>query len=246
MNKKTGNSLFYRLRKMLFNPFWKTRDGIKKTYDHFFTNRYNPMHYWKRRHRKFRFDLRGVGNCSLSVEENEKAYQQASQIFLNLCKEQGIGTDFDKIKMLDIGCGTGFYADLFRTYGGKEYLGFDITDLLFPQLRKKFPDFRFRKSDITKNSIHEKFDIIIMIDVTQHIVNNQLFFAAMKNIRSSLSENSVFIVTSWLSKQFKKRRPYEVERPIEFYKKEFPNAFFSEPIPFRDKYIFSISLSKKR
>ena len=201
-------------------------------------NRYTPKRYWNNRHKKYGLDLRGVGNCSLTTAENEKEYQQARETFLRLSREEHI--DFSKSKILDIGCGTGFYADIVRSQGAADYLGLDITDQLFPELRKEFRSFRFKKLDITKESMDEKFDVILMIDVTQHIVDDQSFSLAMRNINSCLSNNGTFIVTSWLSDQFRKRRPYEVERPVTYYREAFPDAIFSDPIPFRDKYIFTI------
>jgi SAM-dependent methyltransferase len=142
--------------------------------------------------------------------------------------------------MLDIGCGTGFYAEVFRSQGGKYYLGIDITDQLFLALKQKFPEFSFRKADISSMVLSEQFALIKMISVTQHIVDDAAFSNAMHNIKSCLSPNGVLIVTSWLSRDFRHRTFYEVERPIDYYKKEYPDYIFSKPIQFRDKYIFSI------
>jgi len=205
------------------------------------SQKYIPERYWKKRHRKYGFNFRGVGNCTLSAEENELVYQQAKSIFLSLCHDQKI--NFVKSKILDIGCGTGYYAGIVKEEGGKDYLGIDITDQLFPDLRKKFPEYSFQKVDISKVKLNKHFDLIIMIDVTQHIDNSKTFFLAMKNIASLLSLNGVFIVTSWLSKEFKRRTYYEVERPIGEYRKAFPGFVFSEPILFRDKYIMAIRKS---
>lgn len=233
-----SKNLVYRIRKKIFRPLWKTRDWFIKLSKNRIGDRYTPKQYWKNRHKKYGLDLRGVGNCAMSTAENEEMYQQAKDVFERLFRQEKI--DFSKIKMLDIGCGTGFYAKIFQSHGGTNYLGVDITDQLFPQLRKEFPNFRFKKLDITKESINETFDLIIMIDVTQHIVDNSLFCGAMKTINTCLSPTGHFIVTSWLSDQFKKRRPHEVERPMNYYKKEFPDGEFSIPISFRDKYIFRI------
>jgi SAM-dependent methyltransferase len=236
-------NLAYKVRKAIFRPFWKIRDWLKKHFCEFIEVRYNPKQYWKKRHKKYGLDLRGVGNCSLSAEENMEIYEQARKIFERVCEKEGV--DFKKAKMLDIGCGTGFYAEIFRSHGGTDYLGIDITDQLFPELKREFPLFKFKKRDITKEPIHEKFDLVIMIDVTQHIVDDQRFSFAMRTVKSCLSEKGVFVVTSWLSDRFKKRRPYEVERPIDYYRREFQGTFFSDPIPFRDKYVFTIRSNAK-
>lgn len=200
--------------------------------------KYVPDRYWKKRHKKFGFDLRGVGNRSLTAEQNEEAYRGARDIFLSLCQREGV--DFENSKTLDIGCGTGYYADAVRSQGCKQYLGIDITDQLFPVLRQKYPDYTFRKADISSVELNEHFDLIIMIDVTQHIVDESAFSSAMKNVASCLSDGGIFVVTSWLSKTFQRRMYYEVERPMEYYTRAFPESIISEPVVFRDKFIFTI------
>ena len=81
--------------------------------------------------------------------------------------------------------------------------------------------------------------IVAMIDVTQHITNPEKFSFAMQNIRSRLGESGSFIVTSWLDDGARESF-YEVSRSIEAYRREFPGYSFSEPVPFRDKFIFSV------
>ena len=79
-----------------------------------------------------------------------------------------------------------------------------------------------------------------MIDVTQHIVNPRKFCFAMQNIKSHLSEDGVFIVTSCISEKVTRRNFYVVDRPLTAYEREFSGYKFSEPRRFRDKFIFSV------
>jgi len=124
--------------------------------------------------------------------------------------------------------------------GCVSYRGIDITDGLFPSLREKFPEYRFDKLDITKVKLASKYDLILMIDVTQHITSDAKFRYALKNIKKSLNRNSLFIVTSWLDK-YKKNSFYEKSRTLENYKEVFHSYNISESIKFRDKFIFSIT-----
>lgn len=203
----------------------------------------NPEGFWSKRLSTFGLSLMGVGNITLSPEENQRKYQQAEKTFLSLCLNERI--DFRKVHMLDVGCGNGFYARVFKENGGKDYLGVDITDVLFDKLREDFPGFQFLKLDISKEELTGVFDLIVMIDVTQHIVREDRFSFAMQNIQSHLKEDGVFIVTSWLRKRGY-RNFYEVSRPIEAYIEAFPGYHFSSPLPFRDKFIFSIRKNKGR
>lgn len=199
---------------------------------------YNPEKFFRERHERYGFDLRSVGNCTLSHEENKAAYDKAGLVLLDLLEREGV--DLKSAKTLDIGCGTGFYTRLFKDKGTISYLGVDIMADRFKTLSGEFEGYSFQKLDVTRGQIEGVFDLIIMIDVTQHIVNDNKFSAAMQNVRSHLAEAGVFIVTSWLTEKRTRRTYYEVARTMICYKKEFPEYHFSEIIPFRDKFIFSI------
>lgn len=204
---------------------------------------YHPKKYWKKRHSAYGFDLRGVGNCTLSHEENEQVYLRAKETFSNLCKAENI--DFESAHTLEIGCGTGIFTQVLLESGGENIRAIDIADTLFTELRTKFPDVIFQKLDITEDRLENMYNLIVMIDVTQHIVEDLAFSFAMKNVYSHLADGGIFIVTAWLTDEFTKRQFYEVQRPLSYYKKEFPDCEFSSPVAFRDKYIFSIKKNKK-
>jgi len=198
---------------------------------------YNAKKYWKARHQKFGFDRRGVGNKNLSDKKNREQYEQALSVYIEICNENLI--EFENISVLDVGCGSGFYTKLFVEQGCRNYLGIDIVDVLFNDLRNKYPSCTFKIIDITKDLIEGMYDLISMIDVTQHITNEKKFAFAMQNIRSHLNSNGLFIVTSWLAKK-NINSFYEKSRSLEDYKRFFHIDRFSEPRRFRDKYIFSI------
>ncbi len=128
---------------------------------------YDAEEYWTSRLSKFGLGILGVGNKGLSVDENEKMYQEAKDVFLNLCAQEGI--DFAESRVLEIGVGNGFYARILKERGVRRYLGVDITDALFDKLTPLFPGFELVKLDITQEKVKGDFDLIIMIDVTQHI-----------------------------------------------------------------------------
>lgn len=198
---------------------------------------YRAESFWRRRHQRYQFDMRGVGNCGRSHAENVRDYQEATRVFLELCR--GNDVDFPHTSMLDIGCGTGHYAEVFQAGGGTRYLGVDIADALFPELESRHPGFAFRKLDISEEPLDDTFDLITMIDVTQHVTNPDRFSRAMQHVQSSLPSHGVFIVTSWLDDSARKSF-YEVSRPIEAYAREFPGYRFSPPVKYRDKYMFAI------
>jgi 2-polyprenyl-3-methyl-5-hydroxy-6-metoxy-1,4-benzoquinol methylase len=198
---------------------------------------YNAKKYWQARHKKYGFDLKGVGDRSLPNEENELQYHEARKAFIGICETNSI--QFSRISVLDIGCGSGFYTKIIRDKGCINYTGIDITDVLFNGLQKRYPRYKFQQIDITKKELKGFYDLIIMIDVSQHITTEKKFKFAMQNVKKHLNRNGLFIVTSWLDKTAKNSF-YEKSRSIKSYKKCFKTERFSVPIRFRDKFIFTI------
>jgi 2-polyprenyl-3-methyl-5-hydroxy-6-metoxy-1,4-benzoquinol methylase len=198
---------------------------------------YDAKKYWSNRLTKYGFDLRGVGNKSLSNKENQIQYREAGEVFTSLCRNSHI--KFQNAAVLDVGCGTGFYARLLNDLGCTDYIGIDITDVLFTDLKKRFPNYQFKTCDITKEKLTKKYNLIIMIDVTQHITTERKLNFALNNIRTHMKANSLLIVTSFLDRHIKNSF-YEKSRNLNSYKKIFDTEIFSEPQKFRDKYIFYI------
>ena len=198
---------------------------------------YRAERFWKRRHLRYKFDMRGVGNCGLTHAENVDDYRRATEVFLEHCQLHNV--DFKRARMLDIGCGTGHYADVFRQAGGIRYVGIDITDALFADLRQRHPDFAFRKLDVTQDPVDGIYDLVIMIDVTQHITDEKRFAKTLQHVKACMAPQGLFIVTSWLDESAR-RSFYEVSRSMDAYRREFPEGQFSQPVRYRDKYLFAI------
>jgi glycosyltransferase involved in cell wall biosynthesis len=227
-----------RIRNLISEGRQAVKSSVKRVIRRFRKKSYDPREYWSQRHNRFGLSVRGVGNCSLSENENSDVYRQARQVFLDYCRS--IGISFQGASVLDIGCGNGYYTEVCSELGVTDYTGLDITDTLFPSLRYRFPSYRFCQLDITSQSPDSSYQIILMIDVTEHIVDDGKFSAAMQMIREHMNDNGVFLVTSWLISQRIQRQPHETARPLEFYRREFPDQEFLEPVAFRDKFLFAI------
>ncbi|MFB2833645.1 class I SAM-dependent methyltransferase [Floridanema evergladense] len=198
---------------------------------------YDAQRYWRDRFSKYGDSLKGPGHEGMSEQENQKAYQTAAQIFINTCLNSGI--DLANARILEIGCGTGFYTETLANLGAKNYLGLDITDVLFPKLKQKFPHFQFIKKDITTDAISGEFDLIVMIDVIEHIVKEEKLSFAMQTIKNCLSKEGIFLIAPLT--EMKKRELFYVNFwSIEDLKLRFVNWNFGESIPFRNGLLFCI------
>ncbi len=161
-------------------------------------NGYDAQKFWSERFKRYGTSLRAAGNVNLTEQENMKMYEKSGRTILDLFKNYGIVLK-DK-RVLEIGCGTGFYTKLVSEIGVLDYTGLDITDALFSKLRHQFPSYKFIRGDITSASLQERFDIVLMLNVIEHIVNEKKFTKALINVDNSLIKDGLFVVGAVLEK----------------------------------------------
>ncbi len=199
---------------------------------------YEAESYWRDRFRKYGRSYRAVGHEGLSENENARAYTEAAREFLRVCQEQGV--DFPNARVLDIGCGTGFYARLLRDAGVEQYTGIDVTDVFLPSLRREFPSFEFIQCDVTAERLTGIFNLVIMIDVTEHIVEDQRLSFAMDNIKRCLSDDGVVLLAQPASESAEKNLFYLRFWSLLDIQERFPGYSFSDPVPIRNGILISI------
>jgi SAM-dependent methyltransferase len=198
---------------------------------------YDAARYWRDRFTNHGRTLQAVGDEGLSPAENQQMYEDAAKVFGSVCREQAI--DCENARVLEIGCGSGFYAQLLHDWGVGDYVGLDITDVFFPELRDRFPAFDFVRRDITADEVEGTFDLVLMIDVVEHIVSDARFASAMEQVRSCLAPGGLFVVS-----------PMVEERPRSmFYQRfwsaqdvvpHFPGYSFGELTPFRHGHMLTV------
>ena len=200
---------------------------------------YNAKKYWNDRHKKYGYhSFRAVGNLALTEDANSAWYESARYIFSGILSELGLDGN---AKILEIGYGTGFYSEIIYKYGFKNYLGVDIVDMHIDNIEKKIPAFRskFQKYDVgTKIVDYKNCDLIYLIDVSQHIVNDKkMIFCLKNNVLANLKQGGFFVVTDGLVNQ--KPGFYVKWRTLDFYEDVLGMNIFHSPLPFRGEYIFS-------
>ena len=208
--------------------------------------RYRPKTFWNQL-LSDSFDLRGVGHFRLSNTENLKMYEEKKKLISNELKKCNIIIN-DTPNVLEIGCGVGYWTEYLKSLGVKKYTGNDIAEISVTKLKEIYPEYNFIQGDISELPLPaENYDIVLMIDVTQHITDDSKFDHAMRNIWGSLRHNSYFIVTIWdPSKKVylaNKLRINRIEKPrsIELYKKIFGSECeVLSYTDFNDKYLVII------
>ena len=232
--------ILYKIRK---NPLsLLRRAAFKKFIGPFkYGTDYDAQKYWQDRFSKYGKTLTASGDEGLSEEENSRDYKLAVNVITSVFRKENI--DFEQTKVLEIGCGTGFYTQLLHDLKVKSYIGVDITDVLFPELSQKFPISTFIQKDVTTEEIIDSsFDLIIMIDVIEHITNKDKLAFAMKNVQKCLKKNGIFIISP-IMEISKKHLFYLHSWTIEDIKENFSDKEykFQELITFRQNNLFVIN-----
>lgn len=202
---------------------------------------YKPKTFWNELLTNS-FDLKGVGHYRMSNEENLKMYEEKKTILKTEMDKAGIKIN-ENTNIVEIGIGVGYWTDYFNSLGAKDYTGNDIAEISIINLQKKYPQYNFILGDISEVKLPEnKFDLGVMIDVTQHITDDERFNSAMDNLWRSLKSGAHLIITMWdpakniyLSNKLRLNR-IEKPRGIDWYQKIYGNAEVLTKVDFNDKY----------
>jgi SAM-dependent methyltransferase len=153
---------------------------------------YDAARFWRDRFEKYGPSLRGVGDEGLSEAENRARHSETSRILMNAAADAGI--HWPSARVLEVGCGSGFFTKKLQEAGVPSLVGVDITEALFPMLRTQFPDYEFRVADITADPIVGEFDLILMIDVLEHIVTDVGLRNAAGHLRGALAPGGFLLL----------------------------------------------------
>lgn len=87
--------------------------------------------------------------------------------------------------ILDIGCGTGTLATMFRPKG---YFGFDIDKPLVEYASERYKNYKFGVGDATNFHLGKKFDYVVVVGVIHHLNDSQsrrVFLNISKHLKDS-------------------------------------------------------------
>ena len=106
-------------------------------------------------------------------------------------------------KVLDLGCGVGSLAPLFKR---KNYLGIDIDKKSIEFARKKNLRYKFQVADVTDFQFNDKFDLILIVGVLHHL-NNGDVRKTLEGVSNCLKKDGKLIVIEAIPPIFKWNLP---------------------------------------
>lgn len=170
-------------------------------------------------------DLSIVGHRSMGLAYNAQIYERRLEV-LNDMLERHVTKPVTELRILDIGCGSGFYTGYWAERGVRDYVGVDISASTISHLFKQYPDFNFVNADISESepeglAEQRPFDLVTIFDVFYHIVDDERFAKAIRHIGTLTASSGVVLVMDQLHSQ-----RYQISKHVVYRdRKEYANLF---------------------
>ena len=173
-------------------------------------------------------DLGIVGHRSMGLAYNAQIYERRLEA-LNAMVRRCAPKPVAELRVLDIGCGSGFYTGFWAESGVRDYVGVDISTATVEYLSESYPDYQFVAADITEEvlpnlSIQQTFDVVTIFDVFYHIVDDKRFANAVRHVGSLTGETGVVLVMDQLCRERYQLSKHVVYRDRRGYAKLFEQA----------------------
>ncbi len=127
----------------------------------------------------------------LSSYEMLAKYYNHLQREIDYSKWIELSHPFLKQKVLEIGCGTGTFANQMKF---ENYIGFDISPNMIKQAKKNYPNLSFYVDDAITFQVKEKFDhIICYMDTLNYIISEKKIIEFFKHVYDALNSKGIFI-----------------------------------------------------
>ncbi len=198
---------------------------------------YDAERYWSDRLNKYGSSLQGPGDEGYSHEKNLDAYSVAAEELLAQMQKRGV--HLESAKILEIGSGNGFYSEFFLKKGILNFKSLDITDVMFETIKNNVSsiiknnnaDFSLQKIDITTQKISGQYDLVLFIDVIEHIVIKEKLAFALNNIHSIIAPDGMLFLSP-MAERSHSHLFYNTVWSIEDIKPYFPGWAISPQISF--------------
>lgn len=177
---------------------------------------YRPKEFWDRR-LKDQFDLRGTGETGLSIAYNEACYRLRREVLDRALQKAGV--DPQGRRVLDVGCGTGFFTAYYLERGAR-VSGIDIAPTSIERLRARHPQSTFILGDVSETPVGETFAIVNAFDVLYHITDDARWESAVRNLAKAVEPGGVLLLTD-LFTEFKQLKSHNVARTLDRYERVF-------------------------
>jgi SAM-dependent methyltransferase len=184
--------------------------------------------YWEDRHARTS-GLDGVGYLGIGAY-NAWMYRVRGRVFDRLLRPPAEAVRGARV--LDLGVGTGFYAERWRAAGAAEVVGLDVSELACQRLRDR-TSFDIRCLDLATASdaaVAElgQFDAASAMDVLFHILDDDAYRRVLERLARLLRPGGRLILTeNFLASGTREATPWQVSRSADELEAWFRGAGFT-------------------
>ncbi len=150
-----------------------------------------------------RLGLQGIGTSGAPPRWQRWLYRGKRRAYLRLLRRSGV--DLTGSRVLDFGCGTGYFEDLWESLGGTSIAGIDIVPEIIARLQADHPRRRYVCADLSKDASAlpdlGRQDLITTIDVLYHIVDDEILIRTLRALCNVLRPGGAFLFTDALREQ---------------------------------------------
>jgi len=188
---------------------------------------YNPKEYWEERAKMF--GVFAAGHINKELQNYNRMLTK--RVILKILKNQD---KLSKLRVLDVGCGTGWSTILLNNIPSiEEIIAFDIAKNMIMIARNQAisnPKVHFICADTKKLPFHaNSFDLVTSIRVLQHVVSEKDFRESVKEIVRVTKKNGRILIIEQIGKRCKKSK-YLTVRSKEDYIDAFKGCIFVDKI----------------
>jgi len=171
--------------------------------------------YWEKR-LAANWGLKGVGYLGHGERYNKWLYAVRREILRRHLPV--LALNLREANVLDIGSGTGFWLNEWKSLGVGLLQGTDVTTVAVERLKKTFPDVEITQLDIGESlealGWRENFHIVSAFDVLFHITSDKRFEQAIENISRFLKPGGYFLYSDNFVHGEARRADHQVSRPL--------------------------------
>ena len=153
----------------------------------------SPQDYWDERLRDH-WGPHGVGSLAYGRHYNRWLYRVRRHAFLDVCRS--LEANLGEARVLDVGCGTGFYLDLWKQQSVASLAGLDFSASAIGRLQGEHPEVELVKADIGEPAppfAAGRFDVVSAFDVLFHIADDDRYGNALRNINAMLDRDGLLL-----------------------------------------------------
>lgn len=156
----------------------------------------DPQSYWNTRHREHRDSLLGPGCIQLDEAANQDDYAAKwDRVRVVLEGELRRGA----MRLLDAGCGPGWFTSRAATLGFAEVDGADFSSEAAEIAQRNAPASRFQVAALDAITSAEPYGVVMCIDVLFHVVDDAIWTRSVRNLAALTSTDGALVIQESLN-----------------------------------------------